>query len=81
MGRGNERTWWQCQGLDPLAVAAALWATTHEEAVATTSHNADRKAEINAKIEGRHVAIGADTTPGLRTQNDETKPILRPKAE
>lgn len=28
--RGNERVWWQDKGIDPLAVAAALWRTTHE---------------------------------------------------
>lgn len=27
--RGNERAWWQSHGVDPLTVAARLWATTH----------------------------------------------------
>ena len=27
--RGNERNWWEHQEIDPLAVAARLWATTH----------------------------------------------------
>jgi len=26
--RGNERAWWQKQGIDPLVVAASLWAKT-----------------------------------------------------
>jgi hypothetical protein len=51
--RGDERAWWRSQGLDPLALAATLWARTHAvEAIAT---NAD-----NAKFEGRHFAKGAD---------------------
>jgi hypothetical protein len=27
--RGNERAWWDGQGIDPLAVAATLWGRTH----------------------------------------------------
>ena len=27
--RGNERTWWASQNIDPLGVAAVLWRTTH----------------------------------------------------
>jgi hypothetical protein len=27
--KGNERAWWQNQGIDPLAIAATLWARTH----------------------------------------------------
>lgn len=27
--RGNERAWWQSHGVDPLTVAARLWAITH----------------------------------------------------
>ena len=30
--RGNERIWWQNQGIDPLAIAASLWGRTHEGA-------------------------------------------------
>jgi hypothetical protein len=29
--RGDERLWWQDKGIDPLAVAAALWRKTHED--------------------------------------------------
>jgi hypothetical protein len=29
--RGNERLWWQERGVDPLAVAAALWKGTHDD--------------------------------------------------
>src|SRR5262249_36718083 len=27
--RGNERAWWQSQGIDPLVIAAELWGRTH----------------------------------------------------
>jgi hypothetical protein len=27
--RGDERAWWQSQGIDPLPIAAGLWANTH----------------------------------------------------
>jgi hypothetical protein len=27
--RGNERAWWDGQGIDPLAIAATLWTRTH----------------------------------------------------
>jgi hypothetical protein len=78
--RGNERAWWQSQGLDPLAVAATLWARTHavEVAIATKVDNADQTAGINVK--GRNVGNGLDAAPGLQHQNDETKPILPPEA-
>jgi hypothetical protein len=76
--RGNERAWWRSQGLDPLAIAAALWAKTHAAEVVTTKvDNADRKARISAKFKGRHFANGADGTPELQHQTDETKPIRR----
>jgi hypothetical protein len=29
--RGNERAWWQQQGIEPLAVAAAFWKKTHKD--------------------------------------------------
>ena len=33
--RGNERAWWQSQGIDPLAIAASLGANTHAGEPAT----------------------------------------------
>jgi hypothetical protein len=41
--RGNERAWWQIQGIDPLVIAASLWAKTH----ATTATEIDRPANVN----------------------------------
>ena len=79
--RGNERDWWQSQGLDPLAAAATLWARTHAVAASSTASlvgNDERKARINTK--GRNSGNGADMTPMLQNQNDETKPIPRQEA-
>jgi len=37
--RGNERAWWEGQGIDPLAVAGILWTRTHAVAPAVTTIN------------------------------------------
>jgi ERF superfamily len=49
---GNERAWWQSQGIDPLAIAASLWANTHaaEPAAADAVGEADRA--VNAWFNG-----------------------------
>jgi hypothetical protein len=78
--RGNERAWWQKQGINPLGAAAMLWARTH--AVAPTAaemvDDRDRSAGINPQPNGRHYEAAAVTD---QRQNDETKPILGPEAE
>ena len=69
---GNERAWWQSQGIDPLAIAASLWANTHASEPATTDtmgSEADRA--VNAWFNGNE-ASGEDWPP-----NSETNPILR----
>jgi hypothetical protein len=70
--RGNERVWWQKQAIDPLVVAASLWAKTHT-ATPTTGLAAeiDRPAKVN----------GSDSGAVARLQNSETNPILRPEAK
>jgi hypothetical protein len=68
--RGNERVWWQKQGIDPLVVAASLWAKTHAATPMTDlPADVDRPANVN----------GSDST-AIGLQNNETKPILRPEA-
>jgi hypothetical protein len=71
--RGDERAWWQKQGIDPLGAAATLWARTHpvELAAADGVGEADRVG--NPKIGNE--SGGADWL-----QNNETNPILRPEA-
>jgi hypothetical protein len=70
--RGDERAWWQKQGIDPLAVAASLWAKTHA-ATPTTGRGDDteRPADVN----------GSDSGAVARLQNNQTNPILRPEAK
>jgi hypothetical protein len=64
--RGNEHAWWQKQGIDPLVVAASLWAKTHAATPATgLADDTDRPANVN----------GSDSGAVARLQNSETKPI------
>jgi hypothetical protein len=78
--RGNERTWWQNQGIEPLSVAAALWAKTHAapQAEAEIVDDRDSSAGINSRLNGRHFGNGADAVADRR-RNDETKPIRGPE--
>jgi hypothetical protein len=80
--RGNERAWWEKHGIDPLAVAATLWAKTHTVASADAEIVGDRNqsAEINTQLKGRHFGNGAAAGTDQR-QNNETKPIRGPEAE
>jgi hypothetical protein len=79
--RGNERAWWQDQGIDPLAVAAILWAQTHAVAPAEAEivDGRDRSGGINSRLNGGHFGKGAAAV-AERHQNDETKPIRGPEA-
>jgi hypothetical protein len=70
--RGNEQAWWQRQEIDPLAIAATLWARTH--AVASPADLAD-DIDHAVNFNGNHVDVA------VRSKNDETNPILRPEAE
>ena len=80
--RGNERAWWQNQAIDPLAIAATLWARTHAVAPAKAEIVGDRdqSAEINTKLNGRHFGNEAGAAADWH-RNDETKPIRGPEAE
>jgi hypothetical protein len=70
--RGNERAWWHKQAIDPLVVAASLWAKTHPATPMTgLADDTNRPANVN----------GSDFGAVARLQNNETKPILRPEAK
>jgi hypothetical protein len=71
---GNERAWWEKHAIDPLSVAANLWAKTHQIASNASNIVGQTAAEIN----GRHFADGAGP---CWPQNYETKPIVPPEAE
>jgi len=74
--RGDERAWWGTQAIDPLPIAAALWARTH----AIDSIAAELAGDQNdpAKLNREHLANGFGGA--IQRQNDETKPIVRPEA-
>ena len=68
--RGNERAWWEGQGIDPLVLAATLWGKTH--AVMPAANLAgDQPTTINGKLKGRHF----DNGPGAMglPQDGETQ--------
>ena len=74
--RGNERAWWQQQGIEPVAVAAALWKKTHmAEEGAGGSSEVDPRENVN----GRHFGNSAPTADSH--QNNETNPILGPELQ
>jgi hypothetical protein len=77
--RGNERAWWECREIDPLVIAATLWAKTHATAPAAANIPGDRPATINERLNGWHFGNGASAA--APHQNDKTKPIVRPVAE
>ena len=69
--RSNERGWWQKQGIDPLVIAARLWAKTHAATPMTgLAADIERPANVN----------GSDSGAVVRLQIDETKPILGPES-
>ena len=70
----NERAWWERQGIDPLPVAANLWAKTHAFAAGVANIDGAQRAEST----GRHLTNGSNLAGW--SQNDETKPIVRPEA-
>jgi hypothetical protein len=70
--RGNERAWWQKQAIDPLVVAASLWAKTHAATPMTS---------LAVDIDGPANVDGSDSGTVVRLQIDETNPIPRPEAK
>jgi hypothetical protein len=71
--RGNERAWWLKQQIDPLSVAARLWATTHAITGADDADEAPCPSRVNGTL-NRHGVV-----PTPRRQIDETNPIVRPE--
>lgn len=73
--RGDERLWWEKQGIDPLPIAASLWERTHAIDTAAAEMAGDRNGP--AKLNRRHVANGISVVH----QNNETNPIRHPEAQ
>ena len=55
--RGDERAWWQIQGIDPVAIAASLWDKTH-----AASPIASLAGDLNRPINECHFG----TPPGVK---------------
>jgi hypothetical protein len=74
--RGNERVWWQKQGIEPLAVAAALWKKSHDvEELMEGSREVDPREKANGKRFGNAPATACSH------QNSETNPISGPELQ
>jgi hypothetical protein len=74
--RGNELAWWEAHAIDPLPVAATLWARTHVDASATA--DSAGTLDVPTTLNGSHLAAVPDAV--IRTKNDETKPIIGAEA-
>ena len=72
--RGNERSWWEGQRVDPLPIAASLWLASHADSSVTEIAGNSGKA---TKLNGKHLTRGSVA----RHQNNDTKPILGPQAK
>ena len=56
--RGNERAWWESQGIEPLSIALDLWGNTHAVVSAAANIAGDRPTTINGRLNGHFVASG-----------------------
>jgi hypothetical protein len=77
--RGNERAWWEGQGIDPLFIAATLWNTTHVVVPEADSIADDPPTTTSGRFNGRQFRNGVGDA--RLPQNNETKPILRSETE
>ena len=73
--RGDERIWWEKQGLDPLPIAASLWKRTHVVDAAAADRIEDRSS-APARRNGSPLTSGIGIA--VPHQNDETNPIRHP---
>jgi len=73
--RGNERAWWDAQGIDPLARAENLWGRTRTN---TTSNHATSGDKPLGNRNGSRFHSGSKR---LQPQFNETKPIPSPEVE
>ena len=67
---GNERAWWENQGIDPMVAAATLYARTHSVAPAEAEivGDRDRSAEINTQLNGTSCCFKiSELLPGEQT--------------
>jgi ERF superfamily len=72
--RGDERVWWNAQGIDPMVTAADLWSQTRKVVEPAKAVLEDKRL---GKRNGPH--LGPRSLQG-RLKNSEPKPILGPEA-
>jgi hypothetical protein len=72
--RGDERSWWQDRGVDPLIVAARFWQTSH---VGGSDGENPSNVDGTRKFNGKH----AIDPLAVHHQNNETKPIVDAQAK
>jgi hypothetical protein len=73
--RGDERAWWQAQGIDPLTTAANLWDRTR---TITTPTDTTLEHKRPGNRNGSRFHSGSKR---LQLKNSETKPIPSPEVE
>jgi hypothetical protein len=66
--RGNERSWWDGQDIDPLPIAANLWLRSHADSVMEIANGPGKATQLNG--------IRLTGGPLGQHQAKETKPIL-----
>jgi hypothetical protein len=73
---GNERAWWQNQGIDPLVTAADLWEITNTAQPAKAQNQ--ERLEDHTGFDDLQLAKAVGSA--LVRPNNEPKPILGPEA-
>jgi hypothetical protein len=76
--RGDEHAWWHVHAIDPLPVAARLWAMTHAPEGAEAGLEGET-VSTRPKLDGWRVSNAVRRPVPL--QNVETNPILRSEAK
>jgi ERF superfamily len=74
--RGDERAWWEAQGIDRLTTAADLWSRTRT--ITTPPSDTTPEPKRSGNRNGSRFESGSKS---LKSQNNETKPILWSEVE
>ena len=72
---GDEASWWDKAGIDPIGAARTLWTETHPLRSGAEAPNADQATASRA------ATPASPSVPRLRTRNRKTKPIIAAGAQ
>ena len=72
---GDEASWWDKAGIDPIGAARTLWTETHPLRSGAEAPNADQATASRA------ATSASPSVPRLRTRNRKTKPIIAAGAQ